>query len=371
MRHGATPRQEADYDLHGIVGVRLVGASRGDVEAVDGQLGPIRAPLAREPDIVVRFVERLSLAGPLRLFGTGEAGFTDDSFLVLRGARKSRVRVRLPLEQAGGRCELTCESGLPAVPLLIPLVNLAALANGAVPVHAAAFVHRGTGVLVTGWAKGGKTETLLAFMAEGATYVGDEWVYVAQDGERLYGIPEPIKVWDWHLPDLPEYRARLGRGDRARLRALAAAQGALRRGVGARPGSVAGRVSHLLEGQRGTNVRPERLFGADRCSREARLDKVVFVVSEDGSDVRVEPIEPEEIARRMVFSLEHERLDFLAYYLRFRFAFPESASPVVADAERLERELLSAALAGKEAYAVYHPYPAPIPALFEALAPLL
>ena len=37
-------------------------------------------------------------------------------------------------------------TGLPAVPLLIPIVNLTALANGALPMHASAFTHDGVGV---------------------------------------------------------------------------------------------------------------------------------------------------------------------------------------------------------------------------------
>ena len=82
--------------------------------------------------------------------------------------------------------------GLPAIPLLVPIVNLTALANGALPLHASAFVHRGTGVVATGWSKGGKTEALLAFSANGARYVGDEWVYVAADGSRVSGIPSPF-----------------------------------------------------------------------------------------------------------------------------------------------------------------------------------
>ena len=39
--------------------------------------------------------------------------------------------------------------------------------------------------------------------------------------------------------------------------------------------------------------------------------------------------------------------------------------------EELQRERLSQVLADKEAYAVYHPYPVSIPALFNALSPFL
>jgi hypothetical protein len=359
------PAGAVDYDLHGFVGVRLLGASPADVAAVTRQLGPLSGRLAGEPDIVVRFVERLPLSEPIRHLGLRDAGFADGAFLVLRGPHKSRVRVRIPLERVGDRCEIVCESGLPAVPLLVAVLNMTALAKGVLPVHAAAFDYQGTGILATGWAKGGKTETLLGFMARGARYVGDEWVYVSPDGRRLFGIPEPIKLWDWHLSEVPAFRAAVRRGARGRLLALRAADALA--GVG----RVPARAAHLVESQRYVHVAPERLFGADRCSLEGPLDVVLLVVSDDGRGVRVDPVDPAEIARRMVFSLEHERLDLREAYLKFRFAFPERSNPLLEESERIQRELLLAALDGKRAYAVYHPYPAPIPQLYEAVAPLL
>src|SRR3990172_3169438 len=96
------------------------------------------------------------------------------------------------------------------------------LARGALPLHASAFLWNGTGALATGWAKGEKTEALLAFLTEGATYVGDEWVYLAGDGARVFGIPEPIRIWDWQLEHVPWLGRRLPRGERARLAALRA-----------------------------------------------------------------------------------------------------------------------------------------------------
>jgi hypothetical protein len=363
-----------DYDLHGIARIRLVDASPGDVAAVSRQLGRIRAPTGGEPEIVVRFVERLLPSGTLRYLGYRDSGFTDDSFLVLRGSAKAEVKVQLPLDRVGGRCEIVCETGLPGIPLLVPVLNYTALAKGVLPLHASAFTYQGTGVLVTGWAKGGKTETLLAFMANGARYVGDEWVYVSARGERLHGIPEPIKLWDWHLPDLPQYRALLGHGGRARLRGLLAAERAADAAGQIAPGRSARaleRVSRLVENRRWANVHPEQLFGEANCVLEGPLDKLFLVIGDEQPDVRVEAIDALEVARRMVFSLEFERLDLRAAYLKFRFAFPERSNPILEDSERVHAELLGGALGGQEAYAVYHPFPARIPALFDAIAPLL
>ena len=362
-----------EYDLHGIVGIRLVGARAGDVAAVTAQLGPIQRELDREPDIVIRFVDRLPLPN-MRFLGREEAGFTDDAFLVLR-SKKARARVQIPVEQIGGRCEIVCESGLPAVPLLIPIVNVTALAKGVVPLHAAAFTHRGSGVLVTGWAKAGKTESLLGFMSHGAEYIGDEWVYVSADGRRLRGIPEPVRIWDWHLDDLPRYRALLSPRERAKLRGIRAAVRAnrLRPGRSEQPhrASVLDRVMSLVEQQAWVLVDPLRLFGPDSCPLEGSFDKLFLIVSHQSPEVRVARTDPLDVARRMVFSLQHERLDLVSHYLMFCFAFPGRFNPVLQNAEAAQRTALERAFAGKETYIVSHPYPAPIPAVYEAMSSLI
>jgi hypothetical protein len=364
-----------EYDLHGIVGVRLVGAAPTDAAAVSRQLGLGKVELSRDPDIVVRFVSRLATSTTVCYVGLDDACFTDDSFFVVQRSRNTRLRARIGFEELGTRCELVCESGIGSVPLLIPIVNLAMLAKRYVAVHAAAFTYGGTGTLVTGWAKGGKTELLLGFMAKGAQYVGDEWVYVDGEGSRMYGIPEPIRLWDWHLDDLPWLRAQIGWRARARLQAIRAAvwAGAAlpERLDGTAVGRIANRAVPLVERQRNVLIEPQRLFGIDSCALEGSLDKVFFVVSHDSADVVVAPADPEDVARRMVFSSSHERLDLFAAYAKARFAHPGLASPFLDRAEQLERELLERAFAGKEMYSVHHPFPAPISALVDAVARLL
>jgi len=364
-----------DYDLHGLAGVRLLNASPREAAVVTRQLGPIQNPLTREPDIVIRFVDQLLTPSRVRYIGLDDAGFTDDAFLVLRSQYKARARVQIAFDQIGKQCEIVCERGLPAVPLLIPILNLTVLGNGALPFHASAFTYNGTGVLVTGWSKGGKTEALLAFMARGAKYVGDEWVYLHCDGQRMYGVPEPIRVWDWHLQYLPEYRRQVTRSDQARLRMLKAVATTLERAASMRvgrrllPASVMSRLTPVLKRQLYVHLSPQTIFGEQFCPLAGALQKVFFLASHERPDTFTQPMDAREIAQRMVFSLQHERLDLMAYYLKFRFAFPEKANELIEHAEEQQRELLTRILADKEAYAVYHPYPVPIPSLFDAISP--
>jgi hypothetical protein len=370
----SSPRE---YDLHGIVAIRLIGDTPADAAAVSRQLGPISARLNRDPDIVIRFVDKLPTASPVKYLGLDDAAFTKDAFLVLRSKHKIATRVQIPFERVGQTCEIVCERGLPAVPLLLPILNLTALGKGVLPLHASAFIYEGKGILITGWAKGGKTETLLAFMEKGAQYVGDEWIYISGDGQRMFGIPEPIRLWNWQLDNMPQFRARVARRDRIRLRGLsllvrtmkwASARG-LSRSLGL--ARFVNRPLPLLERQLYVQVPPEKLFRRKVNLLGASLDKVFFVASQDSAQITLEPIDPEEIAQRMVFSLQDELADLLSYYLKFRFAFPGLRNELIERAEECQRERLMQVLARKEAYAVYHPYPISIPALFEKIKPVL
>ena len=140
---------------------------------------------------------------------------------------------------------------------------------------------------------------------------------------------------------------------------------------GVRSASRTRRIAHLLKHQLYVHLPPREIFGG-RCDRMTALpQKVFFVGSHDAPDVTVRPTDPREVARRMVFSLQAERQDFMTHYLKFRFAFPHQSNQLVERAEELERQALYTALADKEAFAVEHPYPVSIPALFDAMQRVL
>jgi hypothetical protein len=349
-----------DFDLHGLVRVRLLDARPADVQTVTRQLGPMQAPVAGSPDLTVRFVDRLDRAGPVTYVTWPEAGFVGEDFLVLRGKGNTVGAAALPLDRIGGGIEIVCERTLGPVPHLLAVLNLTALGKGVLPLHASAFEYEGSGVLVTGWAKGGKTETLLAFMARGARYIGDEWVYLTTDG-RMYGVPEPIRLWRWQLRQLPGVLAAARPVDRARLGGLdALARGSDRaaRAVPAGPpAAILRRLAPLLRRQVYLQIPPAELFGADALALRGRLDRVVLAVSTEDPQVRARPVAGGEVARRMAASLAEERAAFLASYRQFRFAFPDRRSDLVDSAPELERRLLETILGARDAVLLQHPYP--------------
>ncbi len=228
-------------------------------------------------------------------------------------------------------------------------------------------------MVATGWAKGGKTETLLSFMTNGAAYVGDEWVYFSPDGKQMYGVPEPIRVWAWHLAYLSQYHPSIKRSDRAKLNTLKLLVNLTNRlspnGHGFAPLKGMKRVSSLLERQRFVHLPPHQTFGQEFCPLAGQPDKFFFVASHEAPEVAVRPMAAQEIAQRMVFSLQEEQRDFNSYYLKFRFAFPELTNDLIEQSRTLQLVALTRVLEGKETYAVYHPYPVPFPALFEAIKP--
>lgn len=373
-RAAAESAAARDFDLHGIVGIRLIDPAPGDVDAVRRQLGPIDTPLGRTPDIRVRFVDKLPTARPIRYLGLDETGFTEDAFLILNHKHR-RVRVQIPFEQLGGPCEIVCERGLPAVPLLIPIINLTALAKGFVPLHAAAFHYRGQGVLVTGWSKGGKTEALLGFLARGAEYIGDEWVYLSSDERRMYGIPEPIRVWDWHLTNLPEFRSLLSVYERLRLSALRCCTSILSMFTRERRPlsrfASCRKLHDLLKGQLFVDIDPQRLFGRRLTLMRGTIDRLLFVVGQDRSQTAATPIDASEVVDRMLASLDYEDREFIRHYRMAQFAFPALSNPIVETARTRRSEILRRALAGVPAQTVHHPYPADIPAMVETIESLL
>ena len=366
---------DVDFDLHGFVRIRLIRPTAGDLATLTRQLGPLQAPPAGPPDITVRFVDRMPDGRRLTYATWPESGFTDDTFYLLRGREGVAARTVLPFADVGNRCDIVCERRTGQVPHLLAVVNMTALTKGVLPLHASAFTYRGAGVLAAGWAKGGKTETLLAFASRGATYVGDEWVYLTPDG-AMHGVPEPIRLWSWHVAQLPALASGLSRGVRARLSVVPAAATAATRLAERLPATTAAasalrRGAPVLRRQAYVQVPPERLFGADAVSLRGRMDVVLLLASHDRPDVTVEPIDGTEVARRMQASLAEERAPFMAAYRQFRFAFPDKRSDVVEGAAQTERDLLDQVFGDRRAHFVRHPYPVSLESLAQAIEPVL
>src|SRR5258708_18043595 len=116
--------QRTEFDIHGVLGFRLVDQSSADVAAVSKQLGSLQKPLLREPEITLRFVKDM-LPPRLRHLGSRQKGFTDDAFFVFDQGTNGGI-FRNPFFLAGGHCEIVCSQGVWSVPLLFATFSLSA-----------------------------------------------------------------------------------------------------------------------------------------------------------------------------------------------------------------------------------------------------
>lgn len=366
-----------EYDIHGLLGIRLINASPGDIEKVGGQIGLLPAPCSGEPGIVIHFLDELPIEAPLCYLGREDVGFTESQFVLLRSRDLARARMQMAFETFGDRIEMTCESGLPAIPLLRALINMAMLARGIVPVHAAAFEHSGKGVLVTGWSHGSKTGTLLSFMAGGAKFVGDEWIYLDADRNRMIGLPDHLEARPWYLRDLPLYRRHAGRKERLRV-AIAERTArwlAPKASESERCNSLTAKIirfaHHALMNQQSINLAPTTLFGRTACTLASGVDVIIVALSTESPDISVKPTPVDRVATQMAASFMFEQASLLSCYQKYLFAFPGRRNALLDQAEAIYREHALRALAGKCAYTMLHPYPVSIHALRNAVGPLL
>lgn len=362
----ASARSTRDFDLHGVVRTRVVDGTPHDLAVVSRQLGLAPVPPAASPDLTVRFVDRLPTR-QVTYVGVQQTGFDETGFLLLRGRNGAPQRTMIPFDRLGRCPEIVCEQGSPAVPHLLAIINLTALSKGVLPLHASAFTVDGMGVLVTGWAKSGKTEALLAATRRGGSYVGDEWVYLFPDG-TMRGLAEPIRLWAWHLEQLADVRRSRRFPDRAHVAGWNATA-RLARTAGrllAEPALIR-KALPVLERQAFVLVPPEELFGAESMKDEARLDAVVLLMSSASDETTIDPAAPGEVSARMKASLEDERAPFLADCRQFRYAFPDRPCELVAQAGATEARLLAEVFDDRPAGKVTHPYPCEIASLGDAV----
>lgn len=361
-----------DFDIHGVVGIRLIDPSPRDFDAACKLLGqPSRLPLTM-PDITVRFVKDLPVR-EMRFLGTDGDGFTGDAFFLLeKGTR--RVRAQIPFDRIGEPCEIVCTSRIGSVPLLIPIVGLAVLKKGCIPIHASAVVYDGVGILMAGWAHCGKTSALLGFASKGAEYVGEEWVLLGGNDQRMHGIVKPLELTHRQVVSLPHRWSAVNFINRCvfggigvlcelekMIRGEAIQSNFLSRNLQ--------RVSAGVEDRLRRAIEPSAIFQDRIRSAGSQVDKVFIFLSREENRIDVEPISPFEMARCLTFLVQHELSPLLGHYCAYRFAFPGRRNEFIESTAEYSLAILTRALHGKATYIVRLPYPHVFPELLKAIEP--
>ena len=377
--HNQQDQTTVDFDILNVVGVRLENATAKQIAVISRQLGPPADAGRADPDILIRMVDKHAAFREMRLIGIQDSGFNDEGFFIVRDEKKDLQWARIDFQRISEPLTIHCTGGgLASVSsLLTPILNFMMLAKDYIPLHAAAFEYLGKGVLLTGWSKSGKTETLLAFMEAGAKYIGDEYIYIDLNGDRMYGIKKPVTLWEWHLAELKRYWPAIDGKERHRIRILSNTLNFLDWTVRKRiiPAgflrNVADQFTAEIRRRRATKIYPQKLFGQEVIKNDSGIDKIIFTVTHRSQEVRVDRMDPVEVAKRMVHSHQHQRLFFQSFYYKYRFSFPERINPLVENAGRMEESALIRVFSGKDAFGFYHPCPVSFKAVFEALDPLL
>lgn len=364
-----TAKRIVEFDIKGIIGIRLINATKSDSKVVANQLDQEKTDLDRDPDIIISFRENFR-SNSLKYIGLDYAAFDDDGFYVFDNSRE-KLKIRVPFEKIGQKIELECESGVESIPILGALINFAFLAKNYVPLHASAFVYNGAGNLVTGWTKGGKTEALLSFANHNAQYVGDEWVVISKTGESMFGLPVHLCIWDWQFKYIPNLLPKMTMERKLLFKLiyfLETSSKLFNHGVFKNIFFIKWINRVLPPFKRQLNVRtpPENIFRNGIC-RNSSFDNLFLMMSREETKISIEPWDAIDIAARMIRSNYFEQKGFWEYYEAFKFAFPKLQNNFLENAGMLQEDQLESAFKNKNAYLVLHPYPVNFEELFDEM----
>jgi len=361
-----------DFDIHGIVGIRLLDPPAGAVKTLTNQIGHFRSTLDREPDITVRFAAEIAPPN-LKYLGLNQAGFTDEDFFIV-DKRTGGISAQIPMDIIGYPCEIVCRRKRSTIPFLFEIIRLTLLRKEYIPLHASAFQYNGIGVLVMGWTKGGKTEALLSFANHDAYYVGDEWVIVSSDGDEMFGLPVPVSIWDWQFQYIPKLLPKIRWQQQLLFKGIyfieAIHKAIARVGLSRKfPFELLDEAMPFIKRRLRLKVLPQQIFGERYHKTRVNLDKLLLIMSHQDSGVVIDPCDGVTVAQSMVHSNVYEQEDLFGTYEAFKFAFPERQNTLIEEFKTRQQMLLQQAFANKEAYQVRHPYPVSLHLLFEQLQP--
>jgi hypothetical protein len=126
-----------------------------------------------------------------------------------------------------------------------------------------------------------------------------------------------------------------------------------------------------LRRQLNFRVEPKAIFG-DRCgSLRCRPDKIFIGMAHSDERVLIEPAEPPAVADQLASAMEFELTSLMSHYRAFKFAFPGIRNEYLEKVHDVLRDALRQALATREIYMLYHPYPVSFHDLYRAMKNLL
>ncbi|WP_144058086.1 hypothetical protein [Novipirellula maiorica] len=325
------------------------------------------------PDIEVRFKSKSLPTVSWRHLGEHDAVHADERFAIETADVASPIEFDLQNVFSDGPIRITLPSGTGGrIPLLRSIINSRCVDKQILGLHGSAFTLGDHGYMVCGWPRGGKTGVMLAYLLQGAEYLAAEWVYVAADGQTMHGVPEPIRLRDWHLRQGASQLKQVRLKDKFRLTSWKHAAG-----VATVAAQVSGRVlPKIAKSARKLAASVDRnryidrpaadWLGQDLRPRSASLDTILLAGTHDRSEICVTPLTA-EVAKRRLIALHDEDLDDLRKAVRrWSYAIADM-SDCVGAFEQKRDVLFDRLLQDKQVYAVDHPHNANLADLYQTL----
>lgn len=361
-----------DFDVHGLVGVRVLDADPSDLQIVSRDVGVSGSLEGHDPDVIVCFVDELS-PPPLTLIDGGTTAYAWDGVYFLDAPGGAPV-AHVKQGEGWGQALIVCRRGARSVPTLATCVDLVALSKGWVGLHASAWVIGGCGILAAGWPGSGKTGALLAACDHGARPIGDERILLASSGATMAGVGRPIVGHDWHLPQLSPPTI----GGHPVRRAMAKATPTLtsladrlgnRLGPG-RPARAARKAVARLRRALDVEVSQARLSPGGGAPSVARPDALILLETHRDGVIVTRRIDPVTAAERLASQVEAELLPALRTQLAFEYALEGDGWSGIRRAPARAARLLASATRNVPCFIVRHPYPCSLDRLHEAISEL-
>jgi len=355
-----------DFNLFGAIGIRLVNPSEKNINSVSRLVGVNPSEIKGEPDITITFTdeihsENLTYAGL-------DAGFDKNNFYIFK-QNKKHSKVIIPFDKIGNSCKIICEKDIDDIPLLNYIIYLSFLSKRWIAVHSSSFVYNGEGILVMGWTKGGKTETLLSFLNNGAQFVSDEWTIISENGKSLHGLPVTICIWEWYFDDVKNILPKIKLQKKIIFRFIHIIQNIYKLALKLNLHKsellkILQRVVERSEKNLNIRVLPKNLVNVRIAENTAALNKIILSVSSQISEMTVKKISVQEVIERMIHSNREEYNNLFVYYNAFRFAFPDRKNELLEKFDEIHRKIFNYCFTGKNVYKIVHTYPVPINQLF-------
>ena len=363
-------KNKINFDLFGIVRIRLENPTEDDIKSVKKQIGFEPSKFEDEPDIIIRFTSDL-VTKDFTFLDINSAGFTQDDFYLISG-EKPYKKIKIPFEKIGSKIEIVCEHGVKSIPLLNHLINFTFLGKNYLPLHSSGLSVNDKGVLIMGWAHGGKTSALMSFAMHGAYYVGDDWVILNPKEKLMYGLPLPVSIKEWQFSQIQKLLPKKTTKQKMIFGIIHSIDFVYRNASRIGMKKIAlinllGDVLPTLKKQLKVQIPPGKIFG-DRIQKNGTpLNFVLLTLSHGSDEIHIEECNWEEVADRMINSNKFEQMSMFKFYEVFKFAFPNRKNEFLENSIRLQHQLLSEALMDKKSYKVTHPYPVEFEKLYNRL----